>query len=92
MLKILESAGVKFTSYHGGSSTGTDIKKFIAHAPFVFDSFETLLKEKNQCDAAYYRIGEPSDFYSDAMSKFYKSTFIRDLHEYAIQLKKKYLD
>ena len=34
-------------------------------------------------DAAYYCIGEPSDFYSDATSKSYESTFMRDLHEEA---------
>ena len=38
-------------------------------------------------DASYFRIGEPSDFYSDVTSKSYSCTFMRDLHEQAIELK-----
>ena len=43
MLKVLEGFDVQLASYHGGTFNGTDIKKIMNNAKYIFDSFAKLL-------------------------------------------------
>jgi hypothetical protein len=45
-LDVLKSIGVELTRYHGGSLAGTDIKKVIANADYLFDEFAIILKSE----------------------------------------------
>jgi hypothetical protein len=48
---VLKSIGVELTRYHGGSLAGTDIKKVIANAAYVFDEFADILKKEENRNA-----------------------------------------
>ena len=42
-MKVLEGFDVQLASYHGGTFNGTDIKKIMNNAKYMFDSFAELL-------------------------------------------------
>ena len=43
MLKVLEGFDVQLASYHGGTFNGTDIKKIMNNAAYIFDSFANVI-------------------------------------------------
>jgi hypothetical protein len=56
MVWVLNLVGMAIQQYHGRSLLGMDPKKLIVNASFVFDEFETILKEERnqnqECELA----------------------------------------
>ena len=44
IFKVLKEIGVEFSSYHGGSLNGKDIRKVMTNACYIFDTFATISK------------------------------------------------